>query len=200
MIPALKVIRRLHMYSALFLMPWMIIYAASGLVLNHLPLVRGWYGDEFARFEKIGERPHTTTYSSDADVRTIAAHILDELGLAGSFGVQGNVDSPRIVINRNSTLAQHRITYFPSERRLTIEKQTFVLPVFLNRAHFRHGYDQPYFAARSWALTVDLVVGAMIFWAFSGLLMWWEIKPARALGWTSLAASLGVFGLFLVTI
>jgi len=40
----------------------------------------------------------------------------------------------------------------------------------------------------------------MIFWALSGVIMWWEIKPARGLGWASLAASAGVFGLLLVSI
>jgi hypothetical protein len=200
MIPALKLIRRLHMYSALFLTPWMIIYAGSGLVLNHLPLVRGWYGSNFAHFEKTGEQPYTTTFSSDADVRTIAAQILNDLDLAGTFGVQGNVDSPRIVINRNGSFAQHRVTYLPGERRLTIEKQSFILPVFLNRAHFRHGFNHPYAAAQTWAFIVDFVVVAMIFWALSGVIMWWEIKPARGLGWASLAASAGVFGLLLVSI
>jgi hypothetical protein len=200
MASSLILIRRLHMYSALFLAPWMLIYAASGLVLNHMPVVRGWYGAEFQRFEKIGERPYTTTFSADADARTIAAQILADLDLAGSFGVQGTVDSPRIVINRNGSFAQHRIIYFPAERRLTHEKQSFVLPVFLNRAHFRHGYDHPFAASWSWAFTVDLVIVAMLFWAVSGIIMWWEIKPARVLGWASLTASAAVFGLLLFTI
>ena len=196
----MKLIRRVHMYSALFLMPWMIIYAGSGLVLNHLPLVRGWYGADFARFEKVGERPYATTFSTDADARTIAAQILDDLDLSGTFAVQGGVDSPRMVINRNSAFAQHRVTYFPAERRISIEKQTFVAPVFLNRAHFRHSYDQPYMAAKGWAFVVDVVVVAIHFWAISGLFMWWEIKPARGLGWASLGASAVVFGLLLVKI
>lgn len=188
------------MYSALFLLPWMIIYAASGLVLNHMPLVREWYGADFARFDKIAERPYPMTFSVDADARTIAAQILDDLDLAGSFTVQGTLQSPRVVINRNGAFAQHRVTYLPAERRLTVEKQSFVLPVFLNRAHFRHGYDHSYIAAKAWAFVVDLVVVAMIFWAVSGLIMWWEIRPARTLGWVSLAASAVVFGMLLVKI
>lgn len=195
-----NLIRRVHMYSALFLAPWMLIYAASGLVLNHNPIIRAWYGGDFTRMEKIGEQTYTTTFSSDADARTIAGQILDDLGLSGSFGVQGNASSPRLVINRNGSFASHRITYFPAERRLTIEKQAFVLPVFLNRAHFRHGYAQPFAAARAWAVMVDLVVVAMLVWAVSGVMMWWDIKPARTLGWVSLAATAGVFGLLLFTI
>ncbi|HUR56097.1 MAG TPA: hypothetical protein VM029_00200, partial [Opitutaceae bacterium] len=115
-LPPSKVIRRTHMYLALFLTPWMMIYALSGLVLNHNQVVRNFYGAKFGAFEKVAERPYTTTFSDDADARAIGAQILEELGLTGAFNVQGNPKSPRLVINRNGAFAQHRITYFRAEQ------------------------------------------------------------------------------------
>lgn len=195
-----QLIRRTHMYLALFLTPWMIIYALSGLVLNHFPAVRSLYGTQFNRFEKVGEREFTAAFSADATPRMIGAQILDHLGLAGSFFVQGAPEQPRLVINRNSAFAAHRITYFRGENRLLIEKQQFVAPVFLNRAHFRHGYEQSYASTRIWAVTVDLAVVGMLFWIGSGLWMWWEVRPARGWGAACAVAGCGLFGLLLATL
>ena len=195
-----KVIRRTHMYLALFLAPWMLIYALSGLVLNHNQTIRGWYGDRFAPFEKIEERPYTTVFSADAEPRVIGAQILADLGLSGTFNVQGTATQPRLVINRNAGFALHRITYVRTENRLLVEKQPFTAPVFFNRAHFRHGYEQPFLSAKVWAVVVDLAVAGMLFWALSGIVMWWEIRPAR---WTGAAFGLvgvALFGVLLVTI
>src|SRR6188474_3280830 len=97
-----KVIRRTHMYLALFLTPWMLIYALSGLVLNHNQTIRGWYGDRFGQMEKVEERPYSTVFSADADPRMIGAQILADLGLSGTFNVQGSASQPRLVINRNA--------------------------------------------------------------------------------------------------
>lgn len=195
-----KVIRRTHMYLALFVTPWMIVYALSGLVLNHGQVVRTLYGAKFGQFEKVGERDYTAAFSADADPRMIGAQILDHLGLAGSFNVQGTTSQPRLIINRNAAFATHRITYFRGENRLLIEKQRFTAPVFVNRLHFRHGYEQPFLSSRIWAVTVDLAIAAMVFWAASGLWMWWEIRPARAWGAVCGLVGFGLFGILLASI
>jgi len=188
------------MYLALFVTPWMIIYALSGLVLNHGAWVRGIYGAKFNAFEQVADRPYATVFSSDADPRQIGGQILEELGLSGTFNVQGNATSARLVVNRNAAFSAHRVTYFRAENRLLVEKQSFVTPVFLNRLHFRHGYEQPFLAARLWAVTVDLAVVAMLFWAVSGIWMWWEIKPARAWGAVCAAAGFALFGVLFVNL
>lgn len=195
-----KLIRRTHMYLALFVTPWMIIYALSGLVLNHGQFFRGLYGAKFSQFEKVEERPYTAAFSADADPRLIGAQVLEHLGLSGTFNVQGGANPTRMIINRNAAFSSHRVTYFRQENRLLVEKQQFVAPVFVNRLHFRHGYEQPFLSARIWAVTVDLAVAAMVFWAASGLWMWWEIKPARAWGAAFGLAGLVLFGLMLVSI
>lgn len=195
-----KLIRRTHMYLALFLTPWMIIYALSGLVLNHNQAVRNFYGAKFGQFEKVAERRYTATFSDDADARMIGGQILDELGLSGTFNVQGTANAPKLVINRNGAFAQHRITYFRNEQRLLHEKQTFSAPVFVNRAHFRHGYEQPFASAKIWAFVLDLAIAGMVFWALSGIWMWWEIKPARLTGAAFALMGFGLFGVLLATI
>jgi hypothetical protein len=188
------------MYLALFLMPWMIIYALSGLVLNHHPAVRALYGARIGQMEKIEERAYTATFSENADTRMIGGQILEDLGLSGTFNVIGTPAQPRLIINRNGAFSQHRITYFRTENRLLVEKQSFSAPVFVNRAHFRHGYEQPFLAAKSWGLIVDLAIAGMVLWVFTGLLMWWEVKPARLAGAGFAVVGVGLFAIMLFTI
>jgi hypothetical protein len=199
-LPASKLIRRTHMYLALFLTPWMLIYALSGLVLNHGQAVRAFYGAKWGQMEKVEERPYTASFSTDATPRMIGAQVLEHLGLSGSFNVQGQANQPRLIINRNGAFAQHRVTYFRTENRLLIEKQAFSAPVFVNRAHFRHGYEQPFLSSNVWASIVDLAVVGMLFWVLSGIWMWWEIKPARIPGAVLALGGFGIFGLLLATI
>ena len=195
-----KLIRRVHMYLALFLTPWMIIYALSGLVLNHNQAIRALYGARFGQFTKVEERDYTAAFSEGAEPRMIAAQILDHLGLSGSFNVQGGANQPRLIINRNTAFAVHRVTYFRNEHRLLIEKQAFSAPVFVNRAHFRHGYEQPFLSSKIWAVIVDLAVAGMLFWVISGLWMWWEIRPARLTGAVFALVGFALFGILLATI
>lgn len=195
-----RVIRRTHMYLALFLTPWMVIYALSGLVLNHNQAVRAFYGTRFGQFEKVEERPYAAAFSEGADSRMIGAQILEHLGLSGTFNVQGTPTQPRLVINRNAAFAAHRITYFRNEHRLLVEKQAFSAPVFVNRAHFRHGYEQPFLSSKIWAVIVDLAVVGMLFWVVSGVWMWWEIRPARLTGAAFALVGFTMFGILLATI
>jgi len=195
-----KLIRRVHLYLALFLTPWMIVYALSGLVLNHNETVRSWYGGKFPEFEKIEERPYTTVFSTGATPREIGVQVLADLGLAGSFNTPPNPPAERLVFNRFASFSAHRVTYFRTENRVVIEKQITPAPVIVNRAHFRSGYEQPYLASKIWAATVDLAVVGMIFWILSGVFMWWEIKPARLWGALCAFAGFGIFGVLLATL
>lgn len=196
-----RLIRRTHMYLALFLTPWMIIYALSGLVLNHGERVRGFYGGKFPEFEKVEEKPYTAAFSADADARMIGAQVLADLGLGGSFNIQGGAATPgKIVIIRNAPFVAHRITYFRTENRLLLERQNLNAPMTVNRLHFRSGYTQPYLSSKIWAVIVDLAIVGMLFWVVSGIWMWWEIKPARGWGAACALAGFGAFGLLLATI
>jgi hypothetical protein len=50
--------------------------------------------------------------------------------------------------------------------------------------HFPHAIGPRWF----WALVVDAMFVAMVFWGISGLFMWWQIRSVR---WVGLATVLG---------
>jgi hypothetical protein len=70
----------------------------------------------------------------------------------------------------------------------------------LERFHRRRGYATGYALDTVWAVTVDVAIGAMMFWVLSGLWMWWEMKVTRPLGALAFVGGAGLFVLFLATI
>lgn len=60
---------------------------------------------------------------------------------------------------------------------------------FLLRLHLSHGYPPDGGVRWYWALFVDVMVFAMVFWGVSGLFMWWQIKALRGWGTVVLALS-----------
>ena len=63
---------------------------------------------------------------------------------------------------------------------------------FLTRLHTAHGYPGRVGARWVWAIIVDVTAALMIFWAASGLVMWWQMKPTRRGGAVALAAGMGL--------
>lgn len=66
---------------------------------------------------------------------------------------------------------------------------------FLTAMHLACRYPSRVDVQWFWALIVDTMAVAMVFWGFSGLLMWWQMKSLRRLGSIVLATSLIASGL-----
>ncbi|MEM7229089.1 MAG: PepSY domain-containing protein [Planctomycetota bacterium] len=83
------------------------------------------------------------------------------------------------------------LTVRPSdEPRRAIETRSF-----LTRLHVSRGYPSEVTARWIWAVIVDVVAGLMIFWALSGILMWWQMKPTRMVGGVTVVIGLALAGL-----
>jgi hypothetical protein len=190
-----ELVRRTHMYLALFLFPWILMYALSTLAMNHRALFAG----SPSPLEKERELVYDGVFPESATLRMQSAQILASIGLDGSHSVNRRPDGT-IVITRNDLMTPRRVTYTPADRRLIIEKAPFRAPALLERFHRRRGYDTTYHLDTAWAVSVDLAIAAMVFWGLSGLWMWWEMKVTRGLGAWALCAGAALFGLFLLTL
>lgn len=60
---------------------------------------------------------------------------------------------------------------------------------FALRLHTAHGYPGETNAKWFWAIIVDVMAFVLCFWGLSGLLMWWQIKSTRKLGFAILTLS-----------
>jgi hypothetical protein len=181
------------MYLALFLAPWMIGYALSTLAMNHrMPRP--------ANFVTELDRTYPNEFEPGTPPREIARQILADLDLEGAFGVQGPAADGRLTINRQAMLSPRRIIYTPQDRRIVVQRMELETSGFLNRFHRRRGYQQPFAADLAMAVSVDAVIGAMVFWALSGLWMWWEMRATRWWGLACATTGMGIFILFVLTI
>ena len=187
------------MYLALFLFPWLLMYALSTAAMNHRTMFASAAPGGAPQFERERQLVYDGVVPDGTDLRAISRQILASLDLDGAHGVTRRKDGA-IVINRTDLLTPRRLTYTPADRTLVIEKLPHRTNVMLERFHRRRGYATGYALDTAWAVTVDLVIAAMVFWVLSGLWMWWEMKVTRPLGALAFVGGAGLFALFLATI
>ncbi|MEZ5353617.1 MAG: hypothetical protein R2762_13345 [Bryobacteraceae bacterium] len=192
-----KLIRRVHMYLALFLTPWILMYTASTFVMNHRAAFRGSppAGPEW---RTLSESRYEGEFAAGAGEAAMAGQLLASLDLDGAH--QARMRNGRLEINRLDPLRPVRITYTPESRSVKVEETVFNGAEFLERMHRRRGYQHEYVLEDTWAMTVDLVIVAILFWVASGLWMWWELKVTRGWGALFALAGMGLFGVFLAVL
>jgi hypothetical protein len=183
------------MYLALFLSPWVVIYAVSTVVMN-----RTGHAGGPARFQAVEERAYGRTFPASTEPAEVARTILSDLGLDGTHTVGKPAADGSLAIQRLDPVNPKRVIFRPGEGKLKIEAQPFDSATFLARMHRKRGYQQPYFADRVWAVAVDTVILAILFWAASGLWMWWEMRATRRWGAAFLAGGIALFAFFLAAI
>jgi hypothetical protein len=78
--------------------------------------------------------------------------------------------------------------------RLSREWPSIGFSQLIAKLHTTHHYSFGVQARWFWALFEDLLGLAMLFWAVSGLVMWWQLKATRRAGAVSLLVALGIGG------
>lgn len=192
-------IRRTHMFLALFFFPWLLMYALSTLAMNHRAVFAQRYGEGPVPFERERQVIYNGTFPENAELRAISQQLLASVDLDGAHSVSGRGDGT-IVINRHDLLAPRRLTYSPADRTVVIERMQHRPNALLERFHRRRGYATGYALDTVWAVSVDLVILAMVVWAGSGLWMWWEMTTTRRSGAGALAVGVGLFTFYLATL
>ena len=187
------------MYLALFLFPWMAMYALSTLVMNHRALFVKKFGAGPVPFSVERELTFDGSLPPNAEPRGVSRMILASLGLDGAHAVNRRGDGT-LVINRHDLVFPRRITYTPSDQRLVIERMQYRTNALLERFHRLRGNRSVYGMDTVWAVSVDLVIVAMMFWVLSGLWMWWEMKVTRRLGALAALGGAGLFAFYLLAI
>jgi hypothetical protein len=69
---------------------------------------------------------------------------------------------------------------------------------FLTGLHLSFAYPSEVGTRWAWAVAVDAMAAAMVFWSLSGLLMWWQMKSLRRAGALVLIASIALAALMAV--
>jgi hypothetical protein len=173
------------------------MYTVSTFVMNH----RDWFHGrppEPPKWDRVSEQVYDGQFPPDATPGVQARQILMSLDLDGAH--QASMRDGKLVIQRNIATRPLRLTFTPDSRQLLVEQQAAGTVAFLERMHRRRGYQQPYALDYTWAFTVDLFIAGVIFWALSGLWMWWELKLTRRMGTLALLGGVALFAFFLGTL
>lgn len=190
-----RVLRWIHLYTGLFLLPWILVYGISAFCLNH----NRWF------IEKLNIRPihweverqvdFTPGHEFPAEPKDQADAILKFLGLDGAHNVMiGQSNANQLMINRMCATGNYRITWRKHNSVLVVAKQkSFSLYRLIHFLHFRGGYGQPYFANIAWAVIVDAVAISMWLWVVSGVYLWWRRTRKLTLGVACLVAGVVSF-------
>jgi hypothetical protein len=192
----LRLVRRVHMFTGLFLGPWMLIYALSTLVMTHREYVGSFYSTKNPQLVLERELEYSRSFPTNATREEIAGQILRDVGLDGTHSVSGGRNGKPLVVTRNHARTPRRITLDAARNKLTIQREEFRATNCLERMHRRRGYNS-YWLENCWGFTVDAAVVAMSFWSLSGVWMWWGLKPTRVFGALALGAGLATFAVFL---
>lgn len=143
------------------------------------------------------ERPFTLPVGTKQKEEDIARAILRENGLAGPFFVQRS-NRKTFMVTHFRFLKRTRFTYFVEEQRLIVEDKKFLISDVLTGMHTSGGFQEDKLFYDLWAVVVDLVAAAILFWIASGLYMWLQQSPRlRKWGFVVIAAGAFTFGYFL---
>lgn len=190
--------RRTHLYLALFLSPWFLLYAVSSIPFSHSA-----YFDALDKAKGLprwtvmfDKQPYEAPVPEGNELRSFADRIVAEHGLSGSYGAyRQGPNQINVYIHRPFQSMQFK--YFIREKRLVREEGRFRWDWFLTGMHAKGGFAQGGWH-NAWAIVVDLVCLGFLTWVVSGLVMWWQLRSTRFWGWVSLLGGLAAFGLFVI--
>ena len=190
--------RRLHLYLALVLLPWFLMYGVSSIPFSH-----NQYFNELDQKKGVPlwtlrlEKPYEVAVP-EGELRPLASQVVRDLELKGTYGAYRPPGGKHIEIYAATFLHATRARYYPEEKRITLEDRRFRFDQFLTGMHARGGFRHDWALQIFWSVVVDIVCVGMLLWIASGLYMWWSLPGLRRWGWVALLGGLGSFGLFLM--
>ncbi len=193
----LHINRRTHLYLALFLLPWFLMYGVSSIPFSH-----GAYFEELDQAKKIslwtkvGEKTgYDLAVPDSGDLRPVADRIVKDLHLTGAYGAYRQSPT-QLNVYVYTFWKSTQVKYNTVEKSLTVEDRRFRWDHFLTGMHAKGGFADGGLHS-AWAIFVDLAALGMLLWVLTGLLMWWKLPSTRNWGWIALAGGVLTFSLFL---
>lgn len=192
------IVRRTHLYLGMLLMPWLLVYGLSTLLLNHGEAFQKYRPDD-PQFLPMWERQQPLPVPlGEGNLREVVRSLLEAQKMEGPFFAQQQ--GRRLNINVQNFFQPIRLTYDLDRQTLRAEKKKFSWVELLIRLHFRVGYNEGGALATIWPVFVDLFCITMLIWIITGLILWWKVRESRRPGWVAILAGLVMIAVLLVTV
>ena len=176
-------LRRIHLFTGLILLVFVFMYFVTGYVMIHAK----WFGGREAKTLKYTEKMDIPGNVPD-DV--LLRRLQTELGLRGqpSDPEHRKDGSIRLSFTRPGTAFQ--VVIVPGTNLLTVTRKDFGFAGVANGMHRLRGYNGGW-RFWAWSLLYDLASLALILFALTGILLWYQSTSRRLTGWLFLAAGCG---------
>ena len=188
--------RRAHLYLALVLLPWFLMYGVSSIPFSH-----NQYFEERDKakclplWTKRFERSYDIAIPDGPELRAVGNQILKDTGLEGAHGTYRQ-SANQVNVYIYTFWKSTQVKYFINEKKLIAEDRRFRWEHFLTAMHAKGGFDQGGLH-NLWGVVVDLVCLGMFLWVFTGIVMWWTLPFARIWGWLAILSGSLSFAWFL---
>jgi hypothetical protein len=176
-------IRRIHLFTGLILLMFVLMYVVSGYVMIH----PNWFGE---RTPTVSERTELASFPTGLSDTALATHLQEAFGLRGqSSPPEHRRDgSTRFNFVRPGTTFQAVLS--ADGKRLTITRKDFGFSGLANGMHRLRGYHGGWLYCL-WSLLYDLASLGLIVFGITGALLWYQSASRRLAGWVCLGASCG---------
>ena len=199
-----QLFRRLHLYLALALLPWILMYGISAFPMTRPGMADGLYGNDPDLWETRLEKPYDRVVPenmSRAELQDFGREILADLDIAvssraGAYQLRAN----RITAYALDFWTYTRVVYETDNQLVRVQDKNFHWGHFLTGLHQRGGFGHGGFFNDMWGVVVDLVGLGFVLWAVSGLYMWWQLKQVRKWGAVALGCGVVSFMIFLMVL
>jgi hypothetical protein len=170
-----------HLYTGLFLVPWMAVYAASAFCLNHNSWFTPWLGKP-QPWEMVREAKFPADAKMEADPAAQARAVLRVISLDGPVRLPAQSGTNDLVFYRAYAGGDYLVTWHRREGQITVQQQRpRSVYRYLHFLHFIRGNEYHSAATIAWALTVDVACVSTAFWIVSGIYLW--ARRPRNRGW-----------------
>lgn len=186
-----RLFRDVHLVLALLSLPFLLVYGVSTVQLLH-PNLFAWAEHE-DQVERVIEVPEEARGSP----RAVAQHLMAR-GVKGDLmKVESSSTAVKLRIVMPGTV--HTAEFPPGAASVTVSSSVGGWVGLLNRLHHAGGMWHDYWGTNFWGWLVLFTSLALLGIGTSGIVLWYQRKKERLIGWGMLVISL-VFGLGIVTL
>jgi hypothetical protein len=176
-------IRRIHLFTGLLLLVFVVMYFASGYIMIHAT----WFG---GREPKVSVRSETLDLPANESDAELANRLQAIFGLRGQSGAPEHRKDGSVRINYARPGTTFQAVINSGGKQITITRRDFGFAGVANGLHRLRGYHGGW-AYWTWSLMYDSASLSLIVFGISGVILWYQSSARRLAGWICLAASFG---------
>lgn len=172
--------RKIHLYSGLSLLLFVLMYFVSGLVMTH----HAW----FPREKTTSTTEHPLDYAGAWEAEELGAFLASEFNLNGRMFQAKEQPDGAWTFGYASAGEENKVAVAATHDKVTVTRTEHGAVEVMHRLHRLHKYDGPWFYIL-WAVVYDLTSLSMIVFAVTGIYLWYKLTARRRLGWALLGTS-----------